>query len=147
MDSADDSAAAAGRDRCRCGRLGGVDVVTRAAQGALVLGFLPVVPMTIVSALLMIVVSRLTPGAVPSEATLGALRAEAIDKDQPQRTRTRTEALQACDLPACGKKSMCRERPALPAIGRTPREHGFPTTVLCSTVCLLFLPCPPWLAF
>jgi len=50
--------------------LGGVDIVTRAAQGALVLGFLPVVPMTIVSALLMIVVSRLTARALPSEATL-----------------------------------------------------------------------------
>jgi solute:Na+ symporter, SSS family len=48
----------------------GVDIVTRAAQGALVLGFLPVVPMTIISALLMIVVSRLTPGAVPGDATL-----------------------------------------------------------------------------
>ena len=50
--------------------IGGIDVVTRAAQGALVLGFLPVVPMTIISALLMIVVSRLTPRAMPSEATL-----------------------------------------------------------------------------
>jgi SSS family solute:Na+ symporter len=50
--------------------VGGVDVVTRAAQGALVLGFLPVVPMTIISAVLMIVVSRLTPRALPSEATL-----------------------------------------------------------------------------
>jgi SSS family solute:Na+ symporter len=48
----------------------GVDVVTRAAQGALVLGFLPVVPMTIVSAVLMVVVSRLTPGARPSRDTL-----------------------------------------------------------------------------
>jgi SSS family solute:Na+ symporter len=48
----------------------GVDVVTRAAQGALVLGFLPVVPMTIVSALLMVIVSRLTPGALPSQAAL-----------------------------------------------------------------------------
>jgi solute:Na+ symporter, SSS family len=50
--------------------VGGVDIVTRAAQGALVLGFLPVVPMTIISAVLMIVVSRLTPRALPSEATL-----------------------------------------------------------------------------
>ena len=50
--------------------LGAVDIVTRAAQGALVLGFLPVVPMTIISAVLMIVVSRLTPRAIPSEATL-----------------------------------------------------------------------------
>jgi len=50
--------------------VGGVDIVTRAAQGALVLGFLPVVPMTIISAVLMIVVSRLTPRAIPGEATL-----------------------------------------------------------------------------
>jgi SSS family solute:Na+ symporter len=48
----------------------GTAIVTRAAQGALVLGFLPVVPMTIVSALLMIVVSRLTAAARPGAATL-----------------------------------------------------------------------------
>jgi len=50
--------------------IGGVDVVTRAVSGTLVLGMLPVVPMTIVSALLMVVVSRLTAAARPSEATL-----------------------------------------------------------------------------
>jgi SSS family solute:Na+ symporter len=50
--------------------LSGVDMVTRAPQGALVFGMLPVVPMTIVSALLMIVVSRLTPAARPGTATL-----------------------------------------------------------------------------
>jgi len=50
--------------------LGGTDVIARAAQGALVLGMLPVVPMTLVSALLMFVVSRLTAGAVPPPATL-----------------------------------------------------------------------------
>ena len=45
--------------------LGGVDIITRASVGTLVLGLLPVVPMTIVSALLVVVVSRLTrrPGA------------------------------------------------------------------------------------
>jgi SSS family solute:Na+ symporter len=48
----------------------GADIVTRAAQGALVLGFLPVVPMTIVSALLMWVVSRVTASALPSDTTL-----------------------------------------------------------------------------
>jgi hypothetical protein len=48
----------------------GADIVTRAAQGALVLGFLPVVPMTIVSALLMWGVSRATASALPGEATL-----------------------------------------------------------------------------
>ena len=49
----------------------GTDIVTRAPQGALVLGFLPVVPMTIVSALLMWVVSLMTSRAQPSRATLG----------------------------------------------------------------------------
>jgi SSS family solute:Na+ symporter len=48
----------------------GADIVTRAASGALVLGFLPVVPMTIVSALLMVVVSRLTAGSRPRTETL-----------------------------------------------------------------------------
>ena len=48
----------------------GADIITRAAQGALVLGFLPVVPMTIVSALLMWVVSRATASALPSDTTL-----------------------------------------------------------------------------
>jgi len=51
-------------------QIGGVDVVTRAAAGTLVLGFLPVVPMTIGSALLMVIVSRSTPGARPGAATL-----------------------------------------------------------------------------
>ena len=49
----------------------GADIVTRAAQGTLVLGFLPVVPMTIVSALLMWGVSKMTSSAVPSAATIG----------------------------------------------------------------------------
>jgi len=49
---------------------GGVEVVTRAATGALVFGLLPVVPMTLVSALLMVIVSRLTPHARPGRATL-----------------------------------------------------------------------------
>ena len=47
----------------------GVDLITRTPGGTDVLGFMPVVPMTIVSALLMVVVSSLTPR--PSEATLG----------------------------------------------------------------------------
>jgi SSS family solute:Na+ symporter len=50
--------------------IGGTDVVTRAAAGMMVLGFLPVVPMVIVSALLMVIVSRLTGSARPSTATL-----------------------------------------------------------------------------
>jgi solute:Na+ symporter, SSS family len=48
----------------------GADIITRAPQGALVLGFLPVVPMTIVSALLMWVVSLMTARAKPSEAAM-----------------------------------------------------------------------------
>jgi SSS family solute:Na+ symporter len=48
----------------------GADVITRAAQGTLVLGLLPVVPMTIGSALLMMIVSRLTSSSRPSESTL-----------------------------------------------------------------------------
>jgi SSS family solute:Na+ symporter len=50
--------------------LGGVDVVTRITSGTTVLGFLPVVPMTIVSALLMFIVSRATAGSLPAPATL-----------------------------------------------------------------------------
>ena len=48
----------------------GVNVITRTAQGALVLGMLPVVPMTVVSSLLMIVVSRLTARSAPGPATM-----------------------------------------------------------------------------
>jgi SSS family solute:Na+ symporter len=48
----------------------GVEVVTRAVQGALVFGMLPVVPMTLVSAALMALVSILTPGARPEAGTL-----------------------------------------------------------------------------
>ncbi len=50
--------------------IGSVDVVTRAASGTTVLGMLPVVPMTIVSALLMVAVSRLTSASCPGRATL-----------------------------------------------------------------------------
>jgi solute:Na+ symporter, SSS family len=48
----------------------GVDVVTRAASGTTVLGLLPVVPMTIVSAALLLVVSICTPASRPAAATL-----------------------------------------------------------------------------
>ena len=47
-----------------------LDVITLGAGGVLVSGLLPVVPMTIVSALLMIVVSMLTAQARPRAATL-----------------------------------------------------------------------------
>lgn len=48
----------------------GTDVVTRAVQGTLVFGMLPVVPMTLISGVLMVVVSNLTPRARPSAPTL-----------------------------------------------------------------------------
>ena len=41
---------------------GGVPIVTRGAAGTLVMGMLPVVPMTLISAVLMIVVSLATKG-------------------------------------------------------------------------------------
>jgi Na+/proline symporter len=50
--------------------LGGLDIVARASVGTLVLGLLPVVPLTIGSSVLMIVVSRMTAGSRPKELTL-----------------------------------------------------------------------------
>jgi SSS family solute:Na+ symporter len=50
--------------------LGGVDIISRVASGTTVLGLLPVVPMTLISALLMFVVSSLTPWSRPAPATL-----------------------------------------------------------------------------
>ena len=50
--------------------MGGVDIVTRAASGTMVLGLLPVVPMTLMSALLIVMVSRWTPASRPGAATL-----------------------------------------------------------------------------
>jgi SSS family solute:Na+ symporter len=50
--------------------IGGTEVVSRIAGGTTVMGLLPVVPMTIVSALLMIVVSRLTAFSLPKRSTL-----------------------------------------------------------------------------
>jgi sugar phosphate permease len=46
----------------------GVEALSRTAGGTAVFGFMPVVPMVIVSALLMVVVSKLTRG--PSAATI-----------------------------------------------------------------------------
>jgi len=46
------------------------DIITRTASGTMVGGFLPVVPMTVISALLMVVVSRLTADATPGGPTL-----------------------------------------------------------------------------
>jgi SSS family solute:Na+ symporter len=48
----------------------GVELITRGAAGTTVFGLLPVVPMTIVSAVLMIVVSMLTTRSRPREQTL-----------------------------------------------------------------------------
>ncbi|HJU55174.1 MAG TPA: sodium:solute symporter family protein [Pyrinomonadaceae bacterium] len=48
--------------------LGGTEILSRTPGGTAVFGFMPVVPMVIISALLMIVVSRLT--RKPSEATI-----------------------------------------------------------------------------
>ncbi len=48
--------------------VGAIDVLSRTPGGTAVWGFMPVVPMTIISALLMVVVSRLTPR--PADATL-----------------------------------------------------------------------------
>jgi SSS family solute:Na+ symporter len=50
--------------------IGGIDIVSRGASGALVLGLLPVVPMTLISALLMVMVSRWTSASRPGAATL-----------------------------------------------------------------------------
>jgi SSS family solute:Na+ symporter len=50
--------------------LGGMHIVDRVTSGTTVLGLLPVVPMTLISALLMIVVSFLTPASRPRPATL-----------------------------------------------------------------------------
>ena len=48
----------------------GIEVIARAAAGTTVLGLLPVVPMTLISALLMVVVSRVTAASRPAAATL-----------------------------------------------------------------------------
>ena len=68
-DSDEDSAAAARRRRAGLVAFG-ADIVTRTPAGAMVLGCLPVVPMTIVSALLMVIVSRLTAAARVRQDTL-----------------------------------------------------------------------------
>ena len=49
---------------------GGAEIISRVASGTTVLGLLPVVPMTLISALLMFVVSSLTPSSRPAPATL-----------------------------------------------------------------------------
>jgi Na+/proline symporter len=49
---------------------GGIEVIRRIAAGTTVFGLLPVVPMTIGSALLIALVSKATAGSLPSAATL-----------------------------------------------------------------------------
>jgi SSS family solute:Na+ symporter len=46
------------------------EIITRSAAGTLVLGMLPVVPMTLISAMMMVVVSLMTPSSRPSAPTL-----------------------------------------------------------------------------
>ena len=48
--------------------IGGTEIISRTPGGTAVFGFMPVVPMVIISALLMIVVSKLT--AKPSQKTV-----------------------------------------------------------------------------
>jgi solute:Na+ symporter, SSS family len=50
--------------------IGGFDVIARGAAGTTVLGLLPVVPMTLLSAFLMFIVSRATAASLPAAATL-----------------------------------------------------------------------------
>jgi Na+/proline symporter len=50
--------------------IGGLDVVTRVSSGTMSLGLLPVVPITIISAILMVIVSTLTSSARPAGETL-----------------------------------------------------------------------------
>jgi solute:Na+ symporter, SSS family len=62
--------------------LGDSPIITRGAAGTFVFGLLPVVPMTLISGLLMIVVSLATKAfAKPSEATLGRYFASALTRD------------------------------------------------------------------
>ena len=49
---------------------GSVDIITRASSGVLVLGLLPVVPPTLGSAAIMVLVSRMTPGSRPGAGTM-----------------------------------------------------------------------------
>jgi len=48
----------------------GTEIITRSSAGTMVLGMLPVVPMTLISGALMAAVSLMTPSARPSPLTL-----------------------------------------------------------------------------
>jgi SSS family solute:Na+ symporter len=56
----------------------GLEVLARTAGGTAVFGFMPVVPMTVVSALLMVVVSLIT--SKPSRETVGRYFPDAVSK-------------------------------------------------------------------
>jgi SSS family solute:Na+ symporter len=60
----------------------GAELITRSAAGTMVLGMLPVVPMTLISAAFMIVVSLMTPSSRPSARTL-ARYFESAGEQQP----------------------------------------------------------------
>jgi hypothetical protein len=59
--------------------ISGIDVVTRATTGMMVLGLLPVVPMTIISAILMVAVSALTRQSRPRPATIAKYFPDAVE--------------------------------------------------------------------
>ncbi len=65
----------------------GLEVVTRIAAGTTVLGFLPVVPMTLVSALLMVIVSRLTARSRPGPSTISRYFASASEYPSAVKSR------------------------------------------------------------
>ncbi len=66
--------------------VGGFEVIVRGATGTTVFGFLPVVPMTIISFLLMVVVSKFTFAARPGEGTLAKYFQSQAGVPQPTAT-------------------------------------------------------------
>jgi len=61
--------------------VGGIDVLTRTGGGTSVFGFMPVVPMVIISAILMVAVSLVT--RKPSEETLARFFFSKVGREQP----------------------------------------------------------------
>jgi SSS family solute:Na+ symporter len=68
--------------------IGGLDLVTRVTSGTMTLGFLPVVPITLLSVVLLFLVSWLTPSARPAAATLDRYFAPAMPPAVPAPSRT-----------------------------------------------------------
>jgi Na+/proline symporter len=62
---------------------GGIEVIVRGAAGTTVLGFLPVVPMTVISAVLMVVVSKFTAGSKPGPATMARYFERPASRPEP----------------------------------------------------------------